>query len=172
MKLGYDSYHALVVHQGQAEAVYIRKNEGPGHSFLTKHQNTGVKVTEYDEQLDIHFNPSAPDLSPVHIVALARLHHLLPPVSTFLVPNKDEVLAVLPGVRGRIEAADLAIADKYHLVRLFTDMNAVTLACPFMGVAPDSIGALEEAVETAIHGRAINAENDGAPRRDLNARKF
>jgi hypothetical protein len=172
MKLGYDNYYALVVHQGQLEAVFVRKNAGPGHSFLTTHQNMAVTVTEYDEQLDIHFNPAAPELSPVHVVALTRLRDQLPPESTYLVPNKEQILAVLPDLRSRIEAADMTIADKYHLVRLFSDTNAVTLACPFMGIGPDSIGALEEAMATAIEDRAINAEVDGAPAREPNPRRF
>ncbi len=153
MQLGYDSYHALVVYQDQAEVVFIRKNEGPGHSFLTARRNTGVTVTEYDEQLDIHYNPLIPDLDPVHVVAMAPRRDMLPPVSSFLVPNKGETLAALAGVRPRIEASELDIGDKHHLVRLFTDTSAVTLAAPFMGVAPDSYGALEEAVETAIDSR-------------------
>jgi hypothetical protein len=163
MQLGYDSYHALIVFQDHAEVVFIRKNQGVGHSFLTARQNMGVTVTEYDEQLDIHYNPLIPGLDPVHVVATAPRRDMLPPIETFLVPAKDETLAALAAVRQRVEASDLDTGAKHHLLRLFTETSAVTLSAPFMGVAPDSYGALEEAAETAIYSRrvapAARAEN-------------
>jgi hypothetical protein len=105
--------------------------------------------------IDIHYNPLIPDLDPVHVVATAPRRDMLPPISTFLVPNRDETLAALTEARARVEASDLDIGDKHHLLRLFTETSAVTLSSPFMGVAPDSYGALEEAVETAIDSRRV-----------------
>jgi hypothetical protein len=161
MQIDDNTCHALVVFRGNLELVAVQKTDGDVVSFTTQHKDTPVTLTSYDDQLDIYFNPTEDDLSPVHIALVAETPELLPSLQMYLVPNKKEIDRALPIVLQHIDVSDLPPTEKNYLNRLFSASNAITLACPFMGIAPDSFGALEEAAFTAIDCQATAADLRG-----------
>jgi hypothetical protein len=147
MKLGYDTKFALVVYQGAAEVVRVRKDRGPGHTLFL--ERGPLDFSEYEEQLDVY--TAGPEdgsfTQTVHVVATANSAALLPAPGTIHVPDRRAIDTVLPEVSKEIARASLSKQMKDYLALLLVDLNRATIAHPFLADAGgDSTIALKMAI--------------------------
>lgn len=147
MKLGYDTKFALIVSQGAAEVVRVRKDRGPGHTLFM--QRDIQNFSDYEENLDV-FTQGPEDgsyLKVVHVVATAVREDQLPEIGTIGCVDGRAIDAALPSIRTEIAGARLSKQMKDYLYLLLADHNRATIAQPFLAEAGgDSAKALKMAV--------------------------
>lgn len=147
MKLGYDTKFALIVSQGAAEVVRVRKDRGPGHTLFM--QRDIQNFSDYEENLDV-LTQGPEDgsyLNVVHVVATAVREDQLPAIGTIMVVDGCALDAALPSIRTEIAGARLSKQMKDYLDLLLADHNRATIAQPFLAEADgDSAKALKMAI--------------------------
>jgi hypothetical protein len=148
MRLGHDTKFALVVYQGAAEIIRVRKDRGPGHTLFM--QRDILDFSEYDEHLDVLTRgpEDGSYVQVVHVVSVANRVDELPAPETLNLPAIHTIDAALPAIRNEIASARLSKQMKDYLGLLLADHNRATITRPFLEEAGgDGALALKLAVK-------------------------
>jgi hypothetical protein len=147
MQFAYGHTSALVVSNGTASIVRMRKDRGPGYSLWLPRDVQNF--SDYQENLDVYATGSEDGrfLDVVHIVATAARETDLPRPETVNIPDARVIDQAVPEIQREIDNARLSKQMKDYLGLLLQDHNRVTVALPFMAEAGnDSAMALKLAV--------------------------
>jgi hypothetical protein len=147
MQFGYGHTSALVVSEGVASIVRMRKDRGPGYSLWLPRDVQNF--SEYQKELDVyeHGTEDGRFLQVVHVVATASREADLPRPETVVIPDSRVIDQAIPEIQGELANARLSKQMKDYLALLLQSHNRVTVALPFMAEAGnDSAVALKLAV--------------------------
>ncbi|MCS4088554.1 hypothetical protein [Rhizobium sp. BK176] len=147
MEFGYGHTTALVVSEGVASIVRMRKDRGVGYTLWLPRDVQNFH--DHQKELDLyqHGSEDGRFLQVVHVVATAARAADLPSPETVVIPDSRAIEQAVPGIQLEIDAARLSKQMKDYLGLLLQSHNRVTAAVPFMAEAGnDSAMAIKLAV--------------------------
>lgn len=138
MQFGYGHTSALVVSEGRASIVRMRKDRGPGYSLWLPRDVQNF--SEYQKELDVyeHGTEDGRFLQVVHVVATAAREADLPRPETVNIPDSQVIEQAVPEIQQEIASARLSKQVKDYLGLLLQGHNRVTVALPFMTEASNN----------------------------------